>query len=133
MLGVYETTIQMVAHGRMYYGFIFYRELSFKKHRSGLVSQSCTIKCICSWTISYKANFPQRFYSPTFQDVEIIHYTGDQYNKNKVLAGSRRTLIQQGIMGLHQAPCLKALLHKLPLILQDQFLYEKVNEFKIGI
>ncbi len=55
-----------------------------------------------------------------------MHYTADQFGRGKVLACGRRTLRQLGIAGLHQAPCLRALLHKLPLMLQEQFMYEKV-------
>ena len=60
------------------------------------------------------------------QDIQLVHYTADQYGRNKVLACARKTLKKYGIMGLHQAPCLRALLQKLPLILQEQYMYEKV-------
>ncbi len=39
------------------HGFIPYGELSFKKCPSGLVPQSGTKKCICSWTISHSLIF----------------------------------------------------------------------------
>ncbi len=61
-----------------------------------------------------------------FQDVQLVHYTADQFARNKVLASARKSLRQHDIVGLHQAPCLKALLQKLPLILQEQYLFEKV-------
>ncbi len=63
-----------------------------------------------------------------FQNIQLIHYTNDVYHKNKVLARSRKALREYGILGLNQVPCLRALLHRLPLLLQEQYLYEKVSE-----
>lgn len=45
--------------------------------------------------------------------------------KSHVLPTCRMALLSQGVTGLHQAPCLRALLLNLPSILQDQYLYEK--------
>lgn len=55
----------------------------------------------------------------------IIHYTPSTYAKNRILAAARCSLMKQGIVGLHSAPCLKALLQLLPTILQQQYNYEK--------
>ena len=62
----------------------------------------------------------------SLQVVHVIQYTPDSYTKGKVLATSRHSLLQQGIVGLNQAPCLRALLQRLPLLLQEQYIYEKV-------
>jgi hypothetical protein len=67
------------------------------------------------------------------QDVIVVSYPSDFYHKTKVLATSRVALKQQGIVGLSQAPCLKGLLTSLPLILQEQYLYEKVNNLLNGL
>ncbi|XP_077870271.1 putative E3 ubiquitin-protein ligase HERC1 [Saccoglossus kowalevskii] len=59
------------------------------------------------------------------KDVTMVNYSNDWYNRNKVLITARSALKSQGIYGLNQAPCLKALLEKLPIILQEQYIYEK--------
>ncbi|CAH1796720.1 unnamed protein product [Owenia fusiformis] len=59
------------------------------------------------------------------KDVMVIHYSPDIYSRYKVLALCRKSLKLQGIVGLSQASCLKNLLHRLPLILMEQYLYEK--------
>ena len=61
------------------------------------------------------------------QDVVILHYTSDMLEKSRALSVCRRSLKQQGVWGLAQAPFLLSLLEKLPTLLQDQYLYEKVN------
>lgn len=60
------------------------------------------------------------------KDVHLVHMTSEHYRRHKVLAVSRGRLRQHGIVGLHKAPCLRALLLRLPLILQEQFSHEKV-------
>ena len=65
------------------------------------------------------------------QDVEVVYYSEDLYNKMKVLAGARKSLKQRGIVGLHQASCLRALLKRLPLLLQEQYSHEKVGWFSL--
>lgn len=60
------------------------------------------------------------------QDLMIVHCSVDFYHKNKVLATSRMSLRQHGISGLSQTPCLRALLSRLALLLQEQHSYEKV-------
>jgi hypothetical protein len=63
----------------------------------------------------------------TMKDVMVVTCGSDFYHKTKVLATSRVALKQQGIVGLSQASCLKGLLTNLPLILQEQYIYEKVS------
>lgn len=43
----------------------------------------------------------------------------------RVLAGARASLLRQGVTGLQNAPCLRALLLALPTLLQEQYQYEK--------
>ncbi|XP_062621584.1 probable E3 ubiquitin-protein ligase HERC1 [Saccostrea cucullata] len=59
------------------------------------------------------------------KDVVILHYTTDLLEKNRALSVCRKSLKQQGIWGLNQAPFLLSLIQKLPILLQDQYLYEK--------
>ncbi|XP_070543560.1 probable E3 ubiquitin-protein ligase HERC1 isoform X2 [Ptychodera flava] len=59
------------------------------------------------------------------KDVTVINYSNDWYNRNKVLITARSALKSQGITGLHQAPCLRVFLERLPIILQEQYTYEK--------
>ena len=47
--------------------------------------------------------------------------------KQRAQAIARKSLKQQGIVGLSQAPCLQGLLQYLPNVLQDQYLHEKVR------
>ncbi|KAI0208517.1 putative E3 ubiquitin-protein ligase HERC1 [Lamellibrachia satsuma] len=75
--------------------------------------------------ISRKTLLESKLIVSCTQNVHIIQYTPDSYTKVKVLATCRRSLLQQGIVGLNQAPCLRALLQRLPLLLQEQYLYEK--------
>ncbi|KAK7467957.1 hypothetical protein BaRGS_00036800 [Batillaria attramentaria] len=59
------------------------------------------------------------------KDVILVSYTSDMFVKNRVMAVARKNLKQQGIVGLHQAPCFRSLLQRLPTMLQDQYLHEK--------
>ncbi|KAJ8304849.1 hypothetical protein KUTeg_018432 [Tegillarca granosa] len=59
------------------------------------------------------------------KDVVIIHYLPELYNKHRGQAIARKSMKQQGIVGLSHAPCLQGLLLNLPMMLQDQYLYEK--------
>ena len=56
----------------------------------------------------------------------MLHYLPETYLKYRAQAIARKSLKQQGIVGLSQAPCLQGLLQCLPNILQDQYLHEKV-------
>lgn len=48
-----------------------------------------------------------------------------------MLATARRCLKEQCINGLHQATILKALIQKLPVIMQEQYAYEKVTIYMV--
>ena len=61
-----------------------------------------------------------------YQDVLLVHCSSGFYHKTKVLATARMALKQQGVVGLSHAPCLRALLTNLPVILQEQHAAEKV-------
>jgi len=61
------------------------------------------------------------------QDVLVVCCPSDFYHKTKVLATARMALKRQGIAGLNQAPCLRALISSLPIILREQHTYEKVD------
>jgi len=67
------------------------------------------------------------------QDVLVAYCSSDFYHKTKVLATARMALKQQGIVGLSQAPCLRALLSNLPVILQEQHTSEKVSVFGLSL
>ena len=56
----------------------------------------------------------------------MTYCSSDFYHKTKVLATARMALKRQAVVGLTQAPCLRALLSHLPVILQEQHTYEKV-------
>lgn len=44
-----------------------------------------------------------------------------------VLATCRTALKKQGVVGLNMAPCMRAFLERLPVMLQEQYAYEKVH------
>jgi len=64
--------------------------------------------------------------------VTVVYCSSDFYHKIKVFAAARMALKQQGIAGLNQSPCLRALLTNLPVLLQEQHTYEKVNWYALG-
>ena len=61
------------------------------------------------------------------KDVVVAHCGSKFYHNHKVLATARRSLKEMGVVGLHQAPLLRALIQRLPILLQEQCLYEKVH------
>ncbi|XP_054612956.1 probable E3 ubiquitin-protein ligase HERC1 isoform X1 [Dunckerocampus dactyliophorus] len=61
------------------------------------------------------------------KDVLLICCTPDWISQNHVLAFCRMVLRSQSILGLHRAPCLSVLLERLPLLLQDQYAYERTH------
>ncbi|XP_066271875.1 probable E3 ubiquitin-protein ligase HERC1 [Branchiostoma lanceolatum] len=61
------------------------------------------------------------------KDVSLMYYSQDWFSHHTSLAAARMALRSQGIVGLHQAPCMKALLRRLPRILQEQYSYEKAH------
>lgn len=67
-----------------------------------------------------------RFIASLYQDISNIHYTPELFTKNRVVGVARRALKLRGITGLHQAPCFRGMLQRLPSMLQEQYLHEKV-------
>ncbi|XP_061887279.1 probable E3 ubiquitin-protein ligase HERC1 isoform X3 [Entelurus aequoreus] len=61
------------------------------------------------------------------KDVLLICCTPDWISQNHVLASCRMVLRSQNILGLHRAPCLAVLLERLPLLLQEQYAYERTH------
>uniref|UniRef100_A0A671VH49 HECT-type E3 ubiquitin transferase n=1 Tax=Sparus aurata TaxID=8175 RepID=A0A671VH49_SPAAU len=59
------------------------------------------------------------------KDVLLICCTPDWISQNHVLASCRMVLRSQNILGLNRAPCLAVFLERLPLLLQDQYNYER--------
>lgn len=56
-----------------------------------------------------------------------MNCTAEWASANHVLATCRTALKQQGILGLNMAPCMRAFLERLPMMLQEQYAYEKVT------
>lgn len=63
---------------------------------------------------------------PPLQDVLVVNCSKDFMASNHVLATCRTALKKQGIVGLNAAPCMRAFLERLPIMLQEQYAYEKV-------
>ncbi|MGH0184836.1 UNVERIFIED_CONTAM: hypothetical protein FKN15_017450 [Acipenser sinensis] len=61
------------------------------------------------------------------KDVLLIRCTPDWISHNHVLASCRMVLRAQGIVGLNKAPCMTVFLERLPLLLQEQYNYEKCH------
>ncbi|XP_037548156.1 probable E3 ubiquitin-protein ligase HERC1 [Nematolebias whitei] len=59
------------------------------------------------------------------KDVLLICCTPDWISQNHVLASCRMVLRNQNILGLNLAPCLAVFLERLPLLLQEQYSYER--------
>lgn len=57
-----------------------------------------------------------------------MNCTSEWAAANHVLATCRTALKQQGVLGLNMAPCMRAFLERLPVMLQEQYAYEKVTE-----
>lgn len=62
------------------------------------------------------------------QDVLVVNCSKDFMASNHVLATCRTALKKQGVVGLNMAPCMRAFLERLPVMLQEQYAYEKVHE-----
>lgn len=56
----------------------------------------------------------------------MVNCTSEWISSNHVLATCRTALRQQGVLGLNMAPCMRAFLERLPVMLQEQYAYEKV-------
>ncbi|KAM6984699.1 putative E3 ubiquitin-protein ligase HERC1 [Aplochiton taeniatus] len=59
------------------------------------------------------------------KDILLIHCSPDWISQNHVLAYCRTVLRNQGILGLNRAPCMAVFLERLPLLLQEQYTYER--------
>ncbi|KAM3873957.1 putative E3 ubiquitin-protein ligase HERC1 [Diretmus argenteus] len=59
------------------------------------------------------------------KDVLLICCTPDWISQNHVLASCRMVLRSQSILGLNRAPCMAVFLERLPLLLQEQYTYER--------
>ncbi|XP_075899766.1 putative E3 ubiquitin-protein ligase HERC1 isoform X1 [Nelusetta ayraudi] len=59
------------------------------------------------------------------KDVLLICCTQDWISQNHMLASCRMVLRSQNILGLNRAPCLAVFLERLPLLLQEQYNYER--------
>lgn len=67
------------------------------------------------------------------QDVLVVNCTSEWISSNHVLATCRTALKQQGVLGLNMAPCMRAFLERLPIMLQEQYAYEKVRRANVNI
>ncbi|XP_028981614.2 probable E3 ubiquitin-protein ligase HERC1 isoform X4 [Esox lucius] len=59
------------------------------------------------------------------KDVLVVNCSTDFMSSNHVLATCRSALKKQGVLGLNMAPCMRAFLERLPVMLQEQYAYEK--------
>ncbi|KAG8440199.1 hypothetical protein GDO86_006116 [Hymenochirus boettgeri] len=59
------------------------------------------------------------------KDVLVVNFTPEWMSSNHILATCRTALRQQGIIGLNMAPCMQTFLERLPIMLQEQYVYEK--------
>lgn len=61
------------------------------------------------------------------QDVLVVNCSTEFMAANHVLATCRTALKKQGVVGLNMAPCMRTFLERLPIMLQEQYAYEKVH------
>uniref|UniRef100_A0A3B4EYC5 HECT-type E3 ubiquitin transferase n=1 Tax=Pundamilia nyererei TaxID=303518 RepID=A0A3B4EYC5_9CICH len=59
------------------------------------------------------------------KDVLVVNCSKEFMASNHVLATCRTALKKQGVVGLNLAPCMRAFLERLPVMLQEQYAYEK--------
>ncbi|KTF92774.1 hypothetical protein cypCar_00003724 [Cyprinus carpio] len=59
------------------------------------------------------------------KDVLVVNSSSESMSTNHVLATCRTALKKQGVVGLNMAPCMRAFLERLPIMLQEQYAYEK--------
>ncbi|XP_055518701.1 probable E3 ubiquitin-protein ligase HERC1 isoform X3 [Leucoraja erinacea] len=59
------------------------------------------------------------------KDVLVVNCTNEWIAGNHVLATCRTSLKKQGVIGLNMAPCMRTFLERLPIMLQEQYAYEK--------
>ncbi|XP_076014530.1 putative E3 ubiquitin-protein ligase HERC1 isoform X2 [Genypterus blacodes] len=61
------------------------------------------------------------------KDVLLVCCTPDWISQHHVLASCRTVLRSQNIPGLNRAPCLAVFLERLPMLLQEQYTYERTH------
>ncbi|XP_016128716.1 probable E3 ubiquitin-protein ligase HERC1 [Sinocyclocheilus grahami] len=59
------------------------------------------------------------------KDVLVVNSSAESMANNHVSATCRTALKKQGVVGLNMAPCMRAFLERLPIMLQEQYAYEK--------
>ncbi|XP_030232116.1 probable E3 ubiquitin-protein ligase HERC1 isoform X5 [Gadus morhua] len=59
------------------------------------------------------------------KDVLVVNCSPEFMASNHVLATCRSAMRRQGVVGLNMAPCMRAFLERLPIMLQEQYTYEK--------
>ncbi|XP_028822113.1 probable E3 ubiquitin-protein ligase HERC1 [Denticeps clupeoides] len=59
------------------------------------------------------------------KDVLVVNCSAEFMKNNHILATCRSALKAQGIVGLNTAPCMRAFLERLPVMLQEQYTHEK--------
>ncbi|XP_078388638.1 putative E3 ubiquitin-protein ligase HERC1 isoform X9 [Cetorhinus maximus] len=59
------------------------------------------------------------------KDVLVVNCPTEWITANHVLATCRTSLKKQGVIGLNMAPCMRTFLERLPVMLQEQYAYEK--------
>lgn len=65
------------------------------------------------------------------QDVLVVNCSKEFMASNHVLSTCRTALKKQGVVGLNLAPCMRAFLERLPVMLQEQYGYEKVHTLSL--
>ncbi|KAJ7311304.1 hypothetical protein JRQ81_006920 [Phrynocephalus forsythii] len=93
--------------------------------RDGSVLQSVIIGSGAVQTTVWIPEIGVAACSSRSKDVLVVNCTPDWMASNHVLATCRSALKQQGIVGLNMAPCMRAFLERLPIMLQEQYAYEK--------
>lgn len=61
----------------------------------------------------------------------MVNFSPEFMAANHVLATCRTALKRQGVVGLNMAPCMRTFLERLPIMLQEQYAYEKVLRLSV--
>ncbi|KAH0619794.1 hypothetical protein JD844_014057 [Phrynosoma platyrhinos] len=93
--------------------------------RDGSVLQSVVIGSGAIQTTVWIPEVGVAACSSRSKDVLVVNCTSEWISGNHVLATCRTALKHQGILGLNMAPCMRAFLERLPIMLQEQYAYEK--------
>uniref|UniRef100_A0A7M4EPI1 HECT-type E3 ubiquitin transferase n=1 Tax=Crocodylus porosus TaxID=8502 RepID=A0A7M4EPI1_CROPO len=93
--------------------------------RDGSVLQSVVIGSGAIQTAVWIPDIGVAACSNRSKDVLVVNCTSEWISSNHVLATCRTALKQQGVLGLNMAPCMRAFLERLPIMLQEQYAYEK--------